>query len=113
MAGSNKTSLVPPKKASQSVHATRVDFSPRGADTNHVSGAKKPDSMAAPMSSPSILQYGQMSAENASLLYSPQDGTGYNSMPVQQQSFAAGGAILNGTTYNFNQPLQTYAESAW
>jgi hypothetical protein len=67
--------------------------------------------MAAPIHSPSILQYGQLPTENASLLYSPEPGTGYNTIPLQ--SFAAGGAILNGTGFNFNQPLQTYAESAW
>lgn len=113
VAGSKETSRLPSKRTSHSVHATPADFDPQGATTNHLSGAEKPDSMAAPMSSSSILQYGHMSAENASLLYSPQDGTGYNNMPLQQQSFAAGSAILNGTTYNFNQPLQSYAESAW
>lgn len=91
----------------------RVDFVPQMATTSHFSSSEKPDNVAAQMNSPSVLQYGQMSAENASLLYSPQADTGYNSMPMQQQSFAAGGAITNGPAFNFNQPLQNYAESAW
>lgn len=113
MTGSNKASRLPSKQVSQSVQTPRVDFVPQLATANHFSSSEKPDNVAAPMSTPSVLQYGQMSAENASLLYSPQAGTGYNSIPMQQQSFAAGGTIPNGPAFNFNQPLQNYAESAW
>ncbi|POS73183.1 zinc finger protein 664 [Diaporthe helianthi] len=113
VAGSNKASHVPSKKASKSVHATPVDFVQQGGTTKHVSRAENPDNMAAPMRSPSILQYAQISTENAPLLYSSQDRTEFATMPLQQQSYAAGGAILNETAYNFNQPLQNYAESAW
>lgn len=83
------------------------------ATTSHFSTSEKPGNVAAQMNSPSVLQYGQMSAENAPLLYSSQAGAGYNSVPMQQQSFAAGGGITNGPAFNFNQPLQNYAESAW
>lgn len=113
VAGSNKASRLPSKRVAQPIQATPGNFVPQGGTANHISGTEKPDSMAASMNSPSILQYGQLPAENASLLYSPESGTGYNTMPLQQQSFAAGGAILNGTAFNFNQPLQNYAESAW
>ena len=113
VAGSNKASRRPSKQVSQPVQATPENFVPQRGTANHLSGTEKPDSMAAPMNPPSILQYGNISAESAPLLYSPQAGTGYNTMTLEQQSFAAGGAILNGTAYNFNQPLQSYAESAW
>lgn len=69
--------------------------------------------MAGAMNSPSVLQYGQISAQNTPLLYSPPAGTGYNTMPMQQQPFAVGGVVPNGAAYNFNQPLQNYAGSAW
>ena len=113
VAGSSKASRLPSQQVSQPVQSAHVDFVPQVATVNHFSGSENTGSMAAPMNSPSVLQYGQISAQNAALLYSPQAGTGYNTMPMQQQHFAAGGAIPNGTAYNFNQPLQNYAESAW
>lgn len=112
VAGSNKASRVPSQQVSQPVKVAREDFVPQLAAVNNFSGKENTDSMAS-MNSPSVLQYGQMSSQNTPLLYSPPAGTEYNTIPMQQQAFAVGGAISNGAAYNFNQPLQTYAGSAW
>lgn len=113
MAGSNKASRLPSQQAAQPVQAAHEDFAPELATVKHFSGQENTGNMAAPMNSPSVLQYGQMSSQNTHLLYSPPAGTGYNTMPMQQQPFAVGGAIPNGAAYNFNQPLQNFAGSAW
>lgn len=113
VAGSNKASRLPSQQASQSVQAAHEDFVPELATVKHFPGQENTGNMAAPMNSPSVLQYGQMSSENTHLLYSPPAGTGYNTMSMQQQPFAVGGAIPNGAAYNFNQPLQNFAGSAW
>lgn len=113
VAGSNKASRRPSQMVSQSVQTSQEDFIPKLATANHFSGQENAGSMAAPMNSPTVMQYGQMSEEDHSLLYSPPAGTGYNTMPMQQQPFAVGGAITNGAAYNFNQPLQNFAGSAW
>lgn len=113
MAGSNKASRLSAQQVSQSAQSAHVDFVPQVATTNHFTSSENTGSMAAPMNSPSVLQYGQISAQNAALLYSPQAGTDFDIIPIQQQPFAAGGTIPNGTAYNFNQPLQNYAGSAW
>lgn len=112
MAGSNKASRLSSQQASQPVHAAREEFVPKLETVNHFSGQENTGSMTAPMNSPSVLQYGQMSAQDSPLLYSPPAGTGYNTMTMQQP-FAVGGAIPNAAAYNFNQPLQNFAGSAW
>lgn len=113
MAGSNKASRFPSQQDSQPVQAAHEDFVPELATVKHFPGQENTGSMTAPMNSPSVLQYGQMSSQDTHLLYSPPTGTGYNAMSMQQQPFAVGGAIPNGTAYNFNQPLQNFAGSAW
>lgn len=112
MAGSNKASRVPSQHVSQPVKVAREDFVPQLAAVNDFSGKENTGSMTS-MNSPSVLQYGQMSSQNTPLLYSPPAGTEYNTISMQQQPFAVGGAIPNAAAYNFNQPLQTYAGSAW
>lgn len=113
MAGSNKASRLSSQQTSQPVQAAREDFVPKLETINRFSGQENTGSMAAPMNSPSVLQYGQMSAEDNPLMYSPPAGTGYNTMPMQQQPFVVGDAITSGAAYNFNQPLQNFAGSAW
>lgn len=114
-AGSNSATTLPMQQVSQPAQAPQLGFIRHSSNTNQFSSPGNPGSMAGAMNSPSLLQFGQMSAQNSPLLYGPQSGTQYDSVPAAMENnpFSAGGAIANGTAYGFNQPVPNYAGGAW